>query len=166
MKTHSHRLRQAAILAALTLTSVFTPKASADSVRGEKTLGLMGGYATYNHSGFANVYFQYSFSRHVRIAPEVGIVFSNDDRSALTISGDVHFPFRIVSGFQVYPLVGLTFNTWNYTHDNTRLRIGGDFGVGFDLYMTQHLKINLQGKYSLMNDTSGAYFGLGIGYVF
>lgn len=166
MKINHPGFRGAVVAAALAIASVFVPGASADSVRGEKTLGLMGGYATYNHSGFANVYFQYSFSRHVRIAPEVGIVFSNDGRSALTISGDMQFPFKIVSGFQVYPLAGLTFNTWNYSHDSTRSRFGGEVGLGFDLYMTRHLKVNLQGKYSLMNDTSGAFFGLGIGYVF
>ncbi|MDE6381895.1 MAG: hypothetical protein K2L57_03400, partial [Muribaculaceae bacterium] len=39
-------------------------------VKGEKSLGVTAGYASYNNSGYAGVYFQYTFAQHVRIAPE------------------------------------------------------------------------------------------------
>lgn len=138
----------------------------AQSARGEKTLGITGGYASYNHSGYAGVYFQYTFARHVRIAPEVDYIIRNDNKSGLAISCDMHFPFRISRGIQVYPLAGLAFNSWNYSDDGSASRFGGSLGAGFDFYLTQNLKLNVQGKYSLMKDTSGAFAGIGIGYVF
>lgn len=135
--------------------------------RGEKAVGVTGGFATYNNGGYASVYFQYTFANHFRIAPEVGYVFRNEGKSAFEMSVDMHFPFRIARGFNIYPLVGLTFNNWTYKHsDHHASRVGGDFGAGFDIYLTSSLKLSLQGKYSLMDDTGGGFFNMGIGYVF
>lgn len=138
----------------------------ASPVRGEKTLGIVGGYATYNQGVYTDIFFQYTFVPHVRLSTDVGYVFRNDEKSAFEISLDMHFPFRIVSGLQIYPLAGVTFNNWNYKNAGNLYRFGADLGAGFDFYMTDYLKLTLQGKYSLMDKTSGAYFGLGIGYVF
>lgn len=132
----------------------------------EKTLGLAGGYASYNNSGFTNIYFHYSFSRHVRIAPEIGYVFRHDDKTAIEYSVDVHFPFRLTRGLNIYPLAGLTANTWSSAGKAKRTRGGFDFGAGFDLYMTSSLKFTIQGKYSLINDFNGVFAEIGIGYIF
>lgn len=140
------------------------PEASAQ--KGEKTLGLAGGYATYNDGGYTALYFQYTFAPHVRIAPEIGYVFRNDGCSAFEASVDLHFPFRLAKGFAIYPLAGITLNDWNYEDEGHATRVGADFGAGFDIYLTSYLKLTLQGKYSLMNDTGGGFFNMGIGYVF
>lgn len=134
--------------------------------KGEKTLGIAGGYASYNNAAQANLYFQYSFSPHVRIAPELGYIFRNDEKSAFECSIDVHFPFRVARGVKLYPLTGITVNSWDFKNGNHKVKAGFDFGGGLDLYMTSSLKLSLQGKYSLMNDTSGAFVQLGVGYVF
>ena len=78
---------------------------------------------------------------------------------------DMQFPFRLHRVVAVYPLVGLTFNNWMW-HDGNAARVGGNFGAGIDFYLTNYLKLNIQGKYSVMNDTSGGFFGVGIGYEF
>lgn len=134
--------------------------------RGEKTIGLAGGFATYNSGGYADLYFQYSFANHFRIAPEIGYIFRNEGKTGFEISADMHFPFRLAKGFAIYPLVGFTFNNWSYEHHDSRSRAGVDFGAGFDIYLTSNLKLSLQGKYSAMNDTGGGFFNMGIGYVF
>ena len=158
------------ILSAIALGAVsllpFNVSACTGSAKGEKTLGLAGGYATHNQGAFASVFFHYSFSNHVRIAPEIAYVFRSDDKSAFNINLNMQFPFRIARGLQVYPLVGFASNNWNQVGHGNSYRFGGNFGGGFDLYLTQYLKLNLEGKYSLMNKCSGAYVGLGIGYVF
>lgn len=138
----------------------------AQAQKGEKTLGLMGGFATYNDGGFIDLYFQYSFLDHVRLSPDIGYGFRNDGASAFLLDVDVQFPFRLAKGFGIYPLVGFTFNNWNFEHAGNASRAGANFGAGFDIYLTSYLKLTLQGKYSLMNDTSGGFFGMGIGYVF
>lgn len=134
--------------------------------RGEKTLGIAGGFATYNNGGFVDVYFQYSFANHFRIAPDLGYAFRNEGKSAFLLDVDMHFPFRVAKAFSVYPLVGFTFNNWSYRYDGSASRAGANFGGGIELYLTSNLKLSLQGKYSLMNDTSGGFFDMGIGYVF
>ena len=138
----------------------------APPVRGEKTLGISGGYATFNNCAYTDIFFQYTFVPHVRLSADVAYVFRNERKSAFEISADMHFPFRIVSGLQIYPLLGVTFNNWNYQKEGNIYRFGADFGAGFDLYMTDFLKLTLQGKYSWLKSASGAYFGVGIGYVF
>lgn len=154
------------IILAFSMLLPLNVSAGGDTARGEKVLGLRGGYASYNNSGYADVFFQYTFARHVRLDAGLGCIFRHKDKSALDISLDMHFPFRLSRGFQIYPLVGFTYNNWNYAGDGNKSRFGADFGVGFDLYLTQNLKLNLQGKYSLMNGTSGTLCGLGIAYLF
>lgn len=140
---------------------------NANAFSGEKTLGFAGGYASHNNGGYADLYFQYTFAPHIRIAPEFGYVFRNEGKSAFECSVDVQFPFRIARGFNVYPLTGVTLNNWTYQHhDGHTTRGGFDFGGGFDIYLTSQLKLNIQAKYSLMNDTSGSFINMGIGYVF
>ena len=153
------------ISTALAVGALFTPT-NAHAQKGDMTLGLMGGFATYNNGGFMNAYFHYSFLDHVRIAPDIGYAFRNDHASAFLLDVDLHFPFRIAKGFGIYPLVGFTYNNWSYEHAGNASRAGANFGGGFEIYLTSYLKMTLQGKYSLMNDTSGGFFGLGIGYVF
>lgn len=153
-----------AILAIFCL--IGTQTAYSQSRRGEMTLGVAGGIATHNSGGYMDLYFQYTIANHVRIAPEIGYVFRNDDESAFITSVDVQFPFRLARGFNVYPLCGLTLNNWNHEHGDSYTRVGGDFGAGFDIYLTSNFKLSLQGKYSLMNDCSGGFFNLGFGYVF
>ncbi len=156
-------------LAALSLAScaLLCPAgASAQSV-GEKTIGFAGGYASHNGGGYADLYFQYTFAPHIRIAPEIGYVFRNEGKSAFVASVDLQFPFAIARGFNVYPLAGVTLNNWEYEHhDDHATRAGFDFGGGFDIYMTRQLKLNVQCKYSLMNDTGGCFLNMGIGYNF
>lgn len=154
------------ILAAILLMLGLALPTEANAKGGEKTLGIAGGFATYNDGGYTDIYFQYSFADHLRIAPELGYVFRNEGKSAFEMSVDMHFPFRVARGFAVYPLVGFTFNNWSYGEDHHASRAGVDFGAGFDIYLTSNLKLNLQGKYSAMNDTGGGFINMGIGYVF
>lgn len=152
-------------IALVSMICVMSPL-SANAQKGEKTLGVMGGFTTVNDGGFMDVYFQYGIANHFRIAPDLGYAFRNDGMSAFLLDVDLHFPFRLARAFSIYPLVGFTFNNWNYAGDGSASRAGANFGAGIDLNLTRNLKLTLQGKYSLLNDVSGAYFGLGLGYVF
>lgn len=163
------RLSIAAFISFVALIALLVPaKAEAANTggRGEMTLGVMGGYATYHSGGFMNVYFQYTLAPHVRIAPDLGYAFRSEGKSAFLLDVDMHFPFRIARGIQVYPLAGFTFNSWDYKYDGSANRAGANIGGGFDFYLTSYLKLTLQAKYSIMNDTDGGFFGMGIGYTF
>ncbi|MDD6228510.1 MAG: hypothetical protein PUA94_05725 [Bacteroidales bacterium] len=152
---------------AVMLAALILPQQAQAFGRGEKSLGVVGGYATYNNGGYMNMNFQWEFATHFRLAPEIGYVFKNDGLSAFEASIDMQFPFRLIKGFGVYPLIGVTLNSWHhYPSKSNATRFGGDFGAGFDIYLLSYLKLSIQGKYSLMNDTSGGFIGMGISYVF
>lgn len=148
--------------AALGATCAFPLSANAES----KTLGFAGGFSSYNNGGYGKIYFQCPIVTHVRIAPEMAYVFRNENKSGFEFSVDAQFPFKIARGVDIYPLAGLTINNWTYKHDGHATRAGIDFGAGFDFNLTPTLKLTLQGKYSAMNDTGGAFFDVGIGYNF
>lgn len=160
------QLKRLTLAAALLGGAICIPSSTYAQV-GEKTIGFAGGYASYNGGGYADLYFQYTFAPHMRIAPEIGYAFRNEGKSAFLCSVDLQFPFRLGRGFNIYPLAGVTLNSWDYEHhDSHATRAGFDFGGGFDIYMTSQLKLNLQCKYSLMNDTGGCFLNMGIGYNF
>lgn len=141
--------------------------ADASAQRGEKTLGVAGGYSGYNNSGYLKAYFQYTIIEHVRLAPEIGYSFKGDHgASAFEAALDVQAPFRVARGFALYPLAGFSFNSWNYEHGGTDNRACFDLGGGMELKVTPNLKFSLQGKYSFTNNTGGCWIDLGIGYVF
>lgn len=149
----------------LALVFMLTP-VSAKANDHEKTLGLGGGFCTYNHAGYGKMFFQYSFVPLVRIAPEISYIFPHNDISGFEASVDVQFPFRIIGGLKFYPLAGITMNNWSYKEAPRVTRAGFDIGGGFDMYLTHTLKLSVQSKYSFMKETGGAYIDLGIGYVF
>ncbi len=165
MKTMRH-LFSRFLLSAAAVCGLLMATVPAQAQVGEKTLGIAGGYASYNNGGYADIYFQYTLANHVRIAPEIGYIFRNEGKSGFEFSADVQFPFRLARSFNVYPLVGFTLNNWEYSGDGHATRAGADFGAGFDIYLMSNFKLSLQGKYSLMNDTSGGFFNFGFGYVF
>ncbi len=162
LKTYFKRISSSILL----IVALLTGSSLAQAQTGEKSFGLMGGFSTYNNGGYTSVFFQYTCAPHVRLAPEVGYAFRNDGASAFLLSMDVDIPFKVARGVNVYPLVGVTFNNWNYQGGGDCSRLGFDFGGGVDLNVTSQLKLLFQAKYSVMNDTSGGFIGMGIGYNF
>ena len=166
LKRFSLKTIAAAAIGAVAMLSVANPMATQASDRGQMSLGLNGGYAGYNQSGCLTLDYQYSFANHVRIAPDVGFVFRNEEKSGFLIDVDMHFPFRVARGFTLYPLAGATFNSWNYIGGGHVNRFGANLGGGIELRITRYFKLKLQAKYSFMSDTDGVFVGLGVSYVF
>ena len=96
---------------ALTLALLIAIAASATQ-RGEKSLGLAGGFNTANDGAVAGVFFQYSFSGHFRLAPSADYVFRHRGIDGLHVNLNCQFPIGVGSGrFDVYPLVGLNLSS-------------------------------------------------------
>lgn len=151
--------------------------AQAQTVKGEKALGPKIGYISENSSAVAGLFFHYSFSEHLRISPEIGCAFRNQDSDAFLVDINMHFPFALSSQGKVnlYPIAGLAFNSWNHhidapdlgddvtTHTN---RFGVNAGAGFDLRCSESLQLNLEAKYTLVKRYSSFIATIGICYVF
>ncbi len=166
-----------AICAAI-LTTIGISGASARTpyTRGEKSFGPRIGFAARNTSASAGLVFEYSFSRHVRIAPQAGIIFRHKDLDALAIDVDVHFPIPF-SGDRLafYPLAGINFTSWSrhgISPDTNKdvsahlNRFGGNAGVGLEMKCTTTLKLNVEAKSTVMKTYPGAQVSAGIAYVF
>lgn len=161
----------------LALVALIALPAFAQTQHGEKSFGIKGGYISRNESGFAGIEFQYSFSSHVRIAPQVGIVFRHKDLDALTIDLDMHFPLSLGSDKAAfYPLLGLAFNSWTRhgvggiennddvsTHTNC---YGLNAGLGFDFRLTDTFKLGIEGRYTLVKHYPNTQVAISLAYVF
>lgn len=178
MKTHTFRLLSIIFFA--TLFSFVPAKAQ----KGENYMGVGLGYTGYNNGAYAKIDYQHSFSNLFRIAPEIGYAFRNDNLSAFECAIDLHMPVRVARGFKFYPIAGVCYNNWTryYSSESdgesgmsahkgreetaSHGRIGIDLGGGIDIYMTSRLKVQFQGKYSLLGHYGGCFIDLGIGYLF
>lgn len=141
----------------------------ANAQKGEKNLGVFSGYNTRTESAVAGIFFQYRFSSHFRLAPNLQFLIKNRDLSSFQINGNAHFPLKLDTKFNFYPLIGITYQSWRHTAGEesiTKKYFGGNFGGGFEYFATPTLKILIEGKYSLLKRYSNGNFIVGLGYQF
>ena len=170
-KTVGRLIRVAVLL--LIIISASTPAFAVE--RGEKSFGVKAGYESRNNSAIGGLVFQYAFSRHVRIAPQLGVVFRHEDKDALLVDVDMHFPFAVSAKAGFYPIAGLAFNSWSRhgltpeshedvtTHLNS---VGLNAGAGFEYRPKDSLKLSLEARYTLIRHYPNAQLTAGIAYIF
>lgn len=167
------------IATALLLTAVLAAIMPQQAVaRGhEKVFGVKTGWISRNESALAGLYFQYRFTDHFRLAPEVDIAFRNKDRNALLINVDAHFPVNAGSRVEFYPLVGCNFSAWSlhttvvqdeHSNDvtNRTSRFGLTAGAGLGVKVTPTLRLNFEARGTFVKSNNAALVTAGIGYVF
>lgn len=168
-----------AIAAILFALLMLTPlSASAQFEKGEKSIGPKVGYVDKNKSASAGLVFQYSFSRHLRVAPEIGCIFKHKNMDAFTIDFNFHTPFTFTGEkAALYPLAGLNYSSWSrtlpkelYDADDditTRSsRFGLNLGAGFELRCSDAVKIGIEAKYTIIKSYSGASVAALVSYIF
>lgn len=143
---------------------------------GEKTVGLRAGYNTRAEAPAAGIFFQYHFSNHFGIAPNVDYYFRHNGTDALSLNANAHFPFALTptNRASFYPLAGLNYTSWNYHHDDkvnddvtTRVsRLGLNAGAGFEFRATPTLKLSVEAKATFIKQYSSGTFSVSIGYIF
>lgn len=150
----------------------------ASAQRGEKSVGIRTGYNTCNESAIAGIAFQYRFSSHLRIAPNIDYIFKHDNIDAFAFNCNMHFPFAIVQHkINIYPMAGISYSCWNSHHilpdlENTddvtsrANRFGLNAGGGVEWYATPTLKLSAEGKFCWVKDFNSGVFSVSIGYVF
>jgi hypothetical protein len=166
------------IAAAVAAILVFVCSAGAYALgKGEKSLGFRAGYTSSNRSAVAGMYFQYAFSSHFRLAPDVDYSFRHNGNDAFSINLNAHVPFGFSQNrFAVYPLAGLNYTSWNIHHkydidnnDDTKSRVdrlGLNVGAGIGYYAKPSLKLAFEGKYRCTRDYNSGVLTVSIGYVF
>lgn len=171
----NQRTKRLIMQAAAALLVGLTPITASAVGKGTKSVGLRAGYNTSNESALAGLYFQYRFTEHFRLSPNIDYLFRHNDTDALTFNINAHFPFDFSSSCcAVYPLAGLSYTSWSTRYnDQERIRrtsrsnsFGFNVGAGVEMYVTSSLKLMAEGKYCLVKHHHGGVFSVGIGYVF
>jgi len=157
-----------------TVSAALCPDA-AQARRGDASVGIIGGYTTKNNSPLAGIFFQYSFSDHFRVAPDLGCVFRNKNLDNLFFEANVHFPFAIAKKTELYPLAGFSYTSWDH-HDisdadlddvSTRVgRVGLNLGAGIEVNATRTFKLKFEAIYTVNDGYSTFSPVIGIGYTF
>ena len=165
-----------AIVAILSLCSTyFMPEAKAD----EKTFGIRVGYNTRTEAPLSGLFFQYGFSTHFRVSPNLDYYFRHNDVDALSFNCNVHIPFKLSNSgvTAIYPLAGLNYSAWSHHYEGNELknnndvtmrqtRVGLNLGGGFEIYASPTLKVSIEAKATLIKAYSSGSFTASIGYIF
>ena len=166
-----------ALFAILPLLMSSAPAAKAQCVRGQKSFGVDAGYVSRNKSVVAGIQFQYGFSSHFRVAPGARCIFRNNDRDAIQLDLDTHYPFNFTGDrAALYPIIGLNYSWWN-SHNRTedapdedvstrKRNFGLNAGAGFEFTASPTLKIHIEARYSMVKSNSSAQLTAGIAYIF
>lgn len=165
------------LFAILPLLMSSAPAAKAQCVRGQKSFGVDAGYVSRNKSVVAGIQFQYGFSSHFRVAPGARCIFRNNDRDAIQLDLDTHYPFNFTGNrAALYPIIGLNYSWWN-SHNRTenapdedvstrKRNFGLNAGAGFEFTASPTLKIHIEARYSMVKSNSSAQLTAGIAYIF
>lgn len=169
-------LKTAAAALVLALAAGCFNTSAAQTARGEKAFGPRLGYVSRNESVIAGLGFQYSFSKHVRLAPSVDIIFRHHDKDGFGANADVQFPFGFAaSRAAFYPLVGFNFTSWGLhdvdapggkdvtTHSTSA---GLNAGAGVEYRCKGSLKLSLEARYTLLRHYPTAAVYASIAFVF
>ncbi len=164
-----------------TLLTVMMLSAAAPAqaqVKGETMFGVKTGYVTRNESALAGLTFGYSFSRHFRVMPEIGIIFRHENLDGLDIACNAQFPVSFAQGKAVfYPLTGINFTSWGLHNEATghsedddvtthRNCMGLNFGAGIEYRCTSSMALHLDARYTLMRHYPTAFVTAGLAYLF
>lgn len=149
--------------------------ANAEGYAGEKTLGFLAGYNTYNRSAIAGFEFSYRFSRNFRLAPDVFYAFKNMQRDALVINVNAQFPIPCTGVVTVYPFAGVNYSSWTIRHFNPMTandvssrdsRFGLNAGAGADFRLKGNLRLGAEAYYTFIKAYGGAAVAAKIAYAF
>jgi len=99
----------------------------------------------------------------------------NYNTKCLGISAGYMFDTENVQAgvFMHLPLAGIAFQSWRGNAlqndkelSNTRNKFGINAGAGFEINISRHLNLHIEGKYIFINDFNQANISIGLGYKF
>lgn len=167
------------VILVMSVIAMSASTSQAQISKGEKSFGPKVGYISKNTSAVAGLVFRYSFSDHIRIAPELSYAFKHNNLDAFMFDLNVNVPFGIIGAERVvlYPLAGMNYSSWNRHIDRTqedldndvstrRKRFGLNLGAGVELKCSESIKLNLEAKDCFIKGYSSVMVTIGFGYIF
>ena len=150
---------------------------SAQESNHEKTVGLTAGYVGHNNSGLAGIEFTYRFSSHFRLAPQALYAFRHHEEDALIINLNAQVPFSLGGGWEIYPLAGINYTSWNFhgskleARDDADVtsrinRFGLNAGGGIGLTLSPTLRIGAEAQWAFVKGYRSGNVLAKIAYIF
>lgn len=175
------KLTSALILALISIIYSVAPAAARSPYKGQKSIGLYGGYSARTEAPAAGLYFQYRFTRALRIAPSVDYVFRSENQDSYNFDFNIHTPLRLNAAetANFYPIAGVGYSAiyhrcndsdptvYDATDSSHRYdRLGLNLGGGLEYFVNSTLRIAIEGKWRWRKDYSTGLFTVAIGYRF
>lgn len=171
------KIKALLVVLAIAASTCLTPVCAQH--KGEKSVGLRGGFTTRNTTATAGLYFSYRFKEHFRVSPKLDYAFPHHDADAFLFDIDFEMPYSLSADdkWSIYPLAGLNYSTYS-THvklvglDETQEtsqrsnEFGLAIGSGLEFRPTATLRLALEAKGIVIRKYTGGLFNLSIGYVF
>ncbi|MCM1293387.1 MAG: hypothetical protein NC111_06045 [Bacteroides sp.] len=170
-------------IAILSSTTAFAE--SPNSFKGQKSVGLRGGFTTRNTTASAGLYFSYRFTEHFRFAPKIDYAFRHKDVDAFSFNFDAEMPIALdaaTNRVNFYPIAGLNYTTATShaakmvaqraavdTSDDSSQRynrFGLNLGAGIEYFASPTLRLAFEAKCQLLKQMTGGWLIVSIGYVF
>lgn len=129
---------------------------------GETSIGVNLGYGSakglksFKLGGELN----WNVAEAIRLAPSFDYFFNSSSRTFWDISLDGHYLIPLGGPVKFFPLIGITLI---HLGDNY---IGANVGAGFSYTFTDHLELNVKGKYQIVKEADQANLGIGLAYKF
>lgn len=174
-----------ALVCIFTTASFANPQqVMAQSHKGQKSVGLRGGFTTRNTTASAGLYFSYRFTEHFRFAPKVDYAFRHNGTDAFSFNFDSEMPITLdgtTGRVNFYPIGGLNYSTFtsrtaqndimtlsDESDDSSQRsnRFGLNLGAGIEYFATPTLRLAFEGKCTLIKQYTGGWFNISIGYIF
>lgn len=172
------------IFAAMAFACAFAP-ANSFAQKGEKSVGLRGGFTTRNTTATAGLYFSYRFSEHFRLSPKADYAFRHNGVDGFSFNIDCETPIALgapENKVNFYTIIGLNYSnitsrtaTVELTSEDPAVnddssqrtnRFGLNIGVGLEYFATPTLRLAFEPKCQLIKNFTGGWFNISIGYVF
>ncbi len=118
-------------------------------------------YSRLNGATGVGLFARYGLGSGFRLEPSL-IIFTRSGMS-VDISTDIHYPFNVSRGFEVYPIAGLSIN------DLGSFGLGLNVGAGAGYHITDRIHLDLGAKWAIQTQRGVNHpiiISIGSGYKF
>ncbi len=167
--------RAIALMIVAIMSTLLSAGAAAQYTRGAKSFGVRTGYESRNNSAVAGVTFEYTLSRHLRLAPEIDIIFRHQNRDGGAFALNVDFPMQFHNDRAAfYPMAGVVYRSWATHNKDSELKdnitrrnaLGLNLGAGVETMVSRGCKLSLEAVYTLQRHYPGVEILAGVSFVF
>ncbi len=127
--------------------------------KGEFSIAPTVSFGTEVNSLGLGLKFQYGVTDRFRLEANSNYFFADHHSSMIDANVDAQYLFRLEKGFNLYPLVGITFQRWDGYDVN---RVGLNFGGGGEYRLNSRIAFFGEVKGQFVEDLSQAVFSTGV----